>query len=350
MGFREALLRHIELLIIQNLIIDQPDIEYQNDISGYTNLYKLKLDSSGKIFKDPTISGDLPYINPYTTNKDERKKLNDYRENAYLAPRPANPGYHTSLRALHCRPIKNFDVTGLRHTRSQAIPGRLDLSDDNRSIKVQPRIISVEGGIDRGPVDNPPQAFLHIVSGEKDLDRPIRNTARKARLDHQVEYMKVAIDCVFRDICTPQPEDLIDGNGKYWLDQVQKGFSPPEIPEIELQPPVIMPSVPNPLSPTMPMMTTYPAEYHKTLNQQAVGFIEDIESLLDHSDLRFNPEGQVYSFGPDNSYQAWIMDVNMAMWGMLPEAGNSPTDTVRSIFTIEIHYPKIYSLQEPNTD
>ena len=70
--------------------------------------------------------------------------------------------------------------------------------------------------------------------------------------------------------------------------------------------------------------------YHKTINQQAVGFIEDIESLLDASDLRFNSEGKVYNFGSMGQYQAWIMDTSMAMWGMLPEAGNSPTDTVRS--------------------
>ena len=342
MGFREALLKHIELQIIQNLIIDNPEIEYQNDIEGYTNLYHLKFGSDGKIQPPPPGSVDLPYIDPYTDDDAKYKEWLKYRENAYLAPRISNPGYSTALRALHCRPIKNFDVTGLRHVQSQALPGRPPRKSDNPKSRGV-RIIDVTGGVDRGPVDNPPQAFLHIVSGEKDIDRPIRNTKRKARVDHQVEYMKVAIDCVFRDICTPQPEDHLLGNGKYWFNQIQKGFNPPEIPEIDLQSPVLMPP-PNPLSPTMPMMTTYTAEYHKTLNQQAVGFIEDIESLLDASDLRLNAEGQVYRFGPDNSYQAWIMDANLALWGMLPEAGNSPTDTVRSVFTIEIHYPKVYHL------
>ena len=46
MGFREALLKHIELQIIQNLIIDRPDIEYQNDVPGYEALNFLKFDSS----------------------------------------------------------------------------------------------------------------------------------------------------------------------------------------------------------------------------------------------------------------------------------------------------------------
>ena len=41
-------------------------------------------------------------------------------------------------------------------------------------------------------------------------------------------------------------------------------------------------------------------------------------------------------------YQADVRNVNLPRWGMLPDAENSPTDTIRCIFDLEIHYPKIY--------
>ena len=120
--------------------------------------------------------------------------------------------------------------------------------------------------------------------------------------------------------------------------------NPPDIPEIVLQNPAAMPMA-------MPPVTTYEPQYHRTINQQAVQFVQDIESLLDPEDMKVDQQSNNYRFGPasveypDGIYQAWVMNTNLAMWGMLPEAGNAPTDTVRCIFEFEVHYPKVYDLQ-----
>ena len=82
----------------------------------------------------------------------------------------------------------------------------------------------------------------------------------------------------------------------------------------------------------------YQPLYHKTINEQATGFVADMEYLL-------RPAGfgdRSFSFGPNDEYQAVVMNTNLAIWGMLPDSHNSPTDTVRCVFELEIHYPKAY--------
>ena len=162
MGFREAILQFIERQICDHLIIDEPDVPYQNQIAGYENLNRLR-----DITSDPGI-----VLAPSGTNT--------YDKESFLAPRRPKGHFSTALRRLLCRPIKNFDTTGLRQVNSLFA--------------------------DRKPIFKTPTAFLHIISGEKDIYWPQRNNPATSRLNYQVEYLKVAIDCVFRDLSEPQKE------------------------------------------------------------------------------------------------------------------------------------------------
>ena len=119
----------------------------------------------------------------------------------FQAPRsPKSNLYNTPLRALHCRPINTLDVTGRKVNQQSGN------SQSNSCI-----------------TDKPPQAFLHIISGEKDIYWPQRDAPNIGRLSNQIEYLKVGIDCVFRDEATPQPADNIIGNGDYWYNQICMG-------------------------------------------------------------------------------------------------------------------------------
>ena len=307
MGFREAILQYIEQQICDYLIIDEPDIPYQNQIAGYEDLNRLRnIESDPGTVLAPDLSG-----------------TNAYDMQSFLVPRRPKDHFSTALRQLYCRPIKNFDSTGLRQVKKLFR--------------------------DREPILQTPTAFLHIISGEKDIYWPQRNRPATSRLNYQVEYLKVAIDCVFRDLSEPQNELLIRpsdtagempkpwlGNGKYWSDQKKacNNIDPIDISGLT----------------GLPM--GYQPEYYKTINQQATGFVQDIESLLDPTDIRNRPvagmpsspdTAQTFNFGENNAFSADVRNTNLAIWGMLPESGNSPTDTVRCVFELEIHYPKIYS-------
>ena len=305
MGFRETILKIIEEQVCKMVLNDDSDIAFQNDIPGYENLYALQPIGPNKEFQiDPSIM--LPIIrnsqNRLVTNSGgllSKEKI----ENSYKAPRIQNSSFTSFIRRLYCRPIKNFDVTGLRPQSGRFSKERIDPEDFDRQIS------------------NSPSAFLHIVTGEKDIYWPQRNNPAKSRLDDQVEYLKIAIDCVLKNEAEIDKAGGITGNGECWQKLTDRCLPVPELPEIDLQ---------NPLS------GKYRPEYHKTINQQATQFIEDVESLLVLGPFR----NRTYRYGPNHEKEARVMNTNLAIWGMLPEASNSPTDTVRAVFELEIHYPK----------
>ena len=303
MDFRSKILKRIEKKIITQLVIENPDEEYQNQIAGYENLDQLKL---GATNTDPiTISST---------------------GTTYKAPRRPNlDGYNTPLRALHCRPIQSFDVTGLRASAPIGVAAPPGSRSKSKSKSGLPGMT--------------PQAFLHIISGEKDIYWPQRNAPNVGRLDNQIEYLKIGIDCVLRDETGTDPalKSEYPGNGEYWWEEILNGRDPMDLPSIQLQQlnPV------NPLAPS-PTNLEYQPQYHKTINEQAVGFVTDMERLLNPGSIRLTEQGTNYTFGPNNEYEAQILNTNLAIWGMLPEAGNAPTDTVRCIFELEVHYPKVY--------
>ena len=293
-GFREAILEYIKKLICDNLVLQEdPEIRFQNDVEGYENLYRLKF-----LGEDKKIILDFP-SRIITTPTDTDK------QNVFYAPRhPFKDGFNTSLRALYNRPLQNSDVTGL-------ISG----SESPFTIRT-------------------PAVFIHIIDGEKDIYWPQRNNAVTSRLGYQVEYLKVAIDCVLRDETEAEPTLNILGNGSYWKDQTQKCIELPDLPQVILAD-----------------GTSYQPTYHRTINDQAVGFVEDLELLLDPQEIRSRPipgmpsqsEAQTFNFGPNGQYHADVRNTNLAIWGMLPDSQNSPTDTVRCIFELEIHYPKTHN-------
>ena len=109
-GFREQLLKIIENQIITKLVIPDPEIDFQNDIPGYGNLYNLKFTGSkqdGQIIlntanpivtgvsDDDNTKGQLlgcrwkSVIGPTVTSK-----------YSFLAPRQPRTGYSTPLRYL----------------------------------------------------------------------------------------------------------------------------------------------------------------------------------------------------------------------------------------------------------
>ena len=329
-GFREQLLRIIEDDIIDNLVIqDLDEYPYQNDVPGYGNLYRLKftgLDQEGPILidtsPDPRLvrSGETIISGVSMDGRLEGPTGNPVpgtsTKNTFLAPRQPKAGFSTTLANLFCRPIKNFDVTGLR-------PG------------------GITGGPDRGGCLESGTAFLHIIDGEKDIYWPQRNNPAAGRLDRQVEYLKIAIDCVFRDLAEPQ-KDIRDKNGNYWIgngkdwrNRIAMGNDPLPLQYIYLT--EDRPTTP-PSEDWQRTGEIYQPRYYRTINQQAVQFVEDVEMILNPDKFRKKP----FRFGAEKQYEAVVMNTNLAVWGMLPEAGNSPTDTVRCVFELEIHYPKGY--------
>ena len=275
-GFREAILNDIETRICNQLIIDEPTVEFQNDIAGYQNLYRLKFNQNDQVVIG--TQGNIPSVVP-----------NSEKENAYMAPRrPKIDGYSTPLRKLYCRPITNKDVTGIRNRGNRVLF---------------------------------PTAFVHIIDGEKDIYWPQRNNPVQGRLNHQVEYLKVAIDCVLRNEAEPDPATNTLGNGEYWKRLIEQALPIPALDAIHLQ----------------GLLTgTYQPQYHRTINQQSVQFVQDLELLLQPETFR----SRTYKYGLNDRFEASVMNVNLAIWGMLPDSQNSPTDTVRCVFELEIHYPK----------
>ena len=298
MGFREAILKLIEDQV-RKLIIPQPVMVCQNDIDGYQNLYQLK-------FSGPDASGPITKSSDHISIDSSGRVDQSSKMNSYLAPRIPNAGYSTPLRYLHCRPIQNWDVTGLRPGGARA------------------------RGPDIRPISGAPTAFLHIITGEKDIYWPQRNNPAEGRLGDQIEYLKIAIYCVLRNEAEYEKASNTIGNGQLWNNQVNSGVSPSALPEIDLID--TSQSIRTLFHPTR----KYETFYHKTINQQAVGFVEDLESLLVVGPFR----NQVYSYGLNHEKQARVMNTLLPIWGMLPDAGNSPTDTVRCVFELEIHYPK----------
>lgn len=278
MNFRNAVLNDIRKRICDHLIIPEPKVTFQNFISGYSNLDDLKFDR------------DTQEVQLSPTNAD----------GIFYAPRRANSGFNTALRSVQDRPIKNFDVTGLRPASATGVPERIEN--------------------DPAPA---PTTFIHIVEARKDIDPPGRTNAQPGRLDQRIEYLELAIDCVLRDD-TYQPETNRKGNGLLWKNQNDLCIPISELPEINLQ---------------SPETGTYRTEYHKTINNQATGFVEDMESILNPGTQR-----RVVNFGASMELEAVINNVIFTQWGMLPQSSNTPTDTVRCLFVIEIRYPTIYSL------
>ena len=81
MGFREAILLFIEKQLCDNLIIDEPDVPFQNQITGYEDLNRLR-----DIRSDAALS-----VTPSNT----------YDTQSYLAPRRPKDNFSTPLRRLY---------------------------------------------------------------------------------------------------------------------------------------------------------------------------------------------------------------------------------------------------------
>lgn len=277
MGFRSKLLTWIYNQLCQ-LIIDEPEISYQNDISGYSDLNNLNIGD-----KNSQIS-----------------KIGSNVNNRYFAPRQPNTNFNTPLRKLYNRPITQNDVSGLRTETKQR--GNADLTL---------------------PLINTPSAFLHIVTAEKDLYFPSRRIPAEGRLRDQIEFLKIGVDCVLRDETEPIPGTGFQGNGKFWKKQIEDCVDPIEFP-------VTISTIPPTTPPYRPL-------YYRSINHQAADFVEDTERILNATavrDLRL-------SYGPNNEAEARVMNIILGIWGMLPDSENSPTDTVRCIFELEVHYPKV---------
>ena len=215
--------------------------------------------------------------------------------NTYLVPRrPKLPEFNTPLRSLLNRPITQVDVAGLKVDSSKK------------------------------PLINTPSAFMHIVTAEKDLYFPSRRIPADGRIKDQIEFLKIGIDCVLRDETDPIIGTSFEGNGKYWHNQIKLCTDMTVVKEL---PDITGLSLPQ----------GYVVPYHKPINQQAVGFVEDTERILNAGTFRQH----TYKYGPNEENEAVVMNVLLAIWGMLPDAENSPTDTVRCVYEFEIHYPKI---------
>ena len=268
MGFRGQILNWIYNQLCINLLIDNPEESYQNAINP--DLNNLKIGD-----KTHQISITAP-------------------GNKYLAPRqPKLLEFSTPLRRLYNRPTTQNDVTGLK----------------------------VENGF---PKVITPSAFIHIVTAEKDLYFPSRRIPAEGRLNDQIEFLKIGIDCVLRDETEPIAGTSFQGNGEFWKEQVKDCVDP--IPPIET-------------------VNGYQPLYYRPINQQATDFVEDTERILSAGTLR----NMVFQYGPPNpttnqQAEAKVMNVILGIWGMLPNSENSPTDTVRCIYELEIHYPKVPGL------
>ena len=322
--WRKKILRYMEDQICM-LMVPERHLRFENDVNPELDYYHFSGDNGRGPIQHAGWDPECP--GPPS------------RANRFMAPRNPNPGFNTPLRHFISNPIKNEDLTGI--------------NKDNKT----------------------PAIYLQVYGGVQDPSQSPQPSQRpQGRLDHSVETMQFVVHGVFRDDSKPQLDILCDfenpknnedpdntrvrkrrskerkesppdrglypwyGNGYEWQDKkegcqrIQNLMQYWEDRRLEL-----------PSTPPVPE-----ARWHRTMNEQIVDFIDDIEFLLNIANLRSIRVDTLLGAHPpvdpkdlttlaDND--AFISKAWWGTWQCYKMAENNPINVVSLPLIMEVHFP-----------
>ena len=347
MAWRQQILDYLEKQICSTLMVSNPDKQFENEIN--TGLDHLMVHNTGDI--------------PVTLESSSVDELED-RFYVPRVPMPCGDGErrNTAIRYFFSRPIDDKNLTGYEAN------------------------------------DRVPAVYLQVFGGRQDTGNYGMSTPEAGRLDHQIEYFTFIIHGVFRDrtydtsLTIPGNADKSwKGNGAIWKRLKDGCQFIPGLPDISGVPNTkwriklnqsignLLPSEVTVTSNTVidvdpkcketeyyditlqtavaslsagditiaragisvvstppedaPMAVKY--DYWKTINEQVLGFVEDIQSVVSLT--------HITSIAPEIEglrQDTFISNTYWGDWAMLPKAENSPVDQVSLPLIIKVHYPK----------
>ena len=351
MAWRRQILSYLEEQICTTLMVDRPELAFENDINPALNRLKVQNRNAIPITEEST---DVPV--------NER----------FWAPRVANScgvdRWNTPLRHFFSRPVNDKDLTGSQET------------------------------------DRVPAAYLQVLGGRQDTGNYGMSAPEPGRLDHQIEYFTFIIHGVFRDRTTREsgienPKITAEmnvsrtwiGNGAVWGDLKSKCQFIPGLPDLSSVPNTkwrirlsekvgnLLPSevtvtsntvidvspkcketdyyditlgtavanltagditiarsgVTVKATPQEDAPTSVKYDYWRSINEQVIGFVEDIQSVVSLT--------HVTSIAPEIEglrQDTFISNTYWGDWAMTPKAENSPVETVSLPLIVKVHYPK----------
>ena len=320
--WRNKILRYVEDQICM-MMIPQREHRFENEVNPDLNYYHFA-DNEGK--------GPIQY---HVVHDEMAQVTNSPppRKNRFMAPRNPIPGFNTPLRHFISNPIKNEDMTGI--------------NTDNKT----------------------PAIYLQVFGGVQDPNtNPHERPPTQGRLDHSVETFQLIIHGVFRDDSKPRMEQQCDyenpndpkdpdntkirkrknkqdqglynwyGNGYDWqnkkegCERIQNLMAYLEDRRLEL-----------PSNPPVPEM-----RWHRSMNEQIIDFIDDIEYLLNVANLqRIRVDtlmgGQAPSDPSDMTTladnDAFISKAWFGNWQLFKMSKNSPVNVVSFPLIMQVHFP-----------
>lgn len=354
MAWRQEILKYLEDQICHTLMVSQPQHAFENDLEPNSPLNRLKVHNTGD--------------KPVTEESSEVRA--DQRFCVPRVPNACGNGterFNTPLRHFFSRPVDDKDLTGAEETDRvpaiylQAFGGRQDTGSQGMSAP------------EPGRLDHQIEYLTFIIHGIF-RDRTTRDSAilnpkvTPAMVQDGMSDTWVGNGNVWRDLknqCEfiPGLPDLSSTPTTRW----QLVFDPNEDPvecllashitilgntvlevhpigratrcyDITLETPVANLTVGDiTISSTSTTFTVHRINYNywRTMNEQALGFIDDIQSVVSLT--------HIMSIAPQiegTRQDTFISNTHWGDWAMLPKAENSPVDQVSLPLIIKVHYPK----------
>lgn len=296
MDWRLEVLAYIEQQLCI-LMVNDPEKEFENDI-------------------DPELNGLTFNTNTQTIELNGQPALE--QNNTYLAPRVPKLGgsnmgrFNTPIRSFLSQPVKPEDVASI---------------DSRKRRRKNQR--NLNNGL--------PAMFLQIAGGTSDIRGPAFNESNETpgRIGQQIEYFEFNILGVFRDRtwdptlpseCTDNPNHHWKGNGRAWFDARRRCQKLPPFPDLS----------------GLQESNSMAVNYWRPVNQQALGFVHDVQLLLDLAHITaINP--MIQNQMPTRSGDTFIMNTYWGDWIMLPNTQNSPVEVVSVPLILKVYHPKSYN-------
>ena len=269
---------------ISGLLVDDPQKQFENECDKRYNQFKFK-DKVGPIF----LSND-----------------DTYTDDTFACPRLPREGFFTPQRFIY------------------------------RKLNYREAISKAE---------HEPSVFIHIISGQKDTNNPLLEPRQTGRINWARDYLDIAINCVLkdetipednrkipRDLCKPkQGEDLYPylGNGQMWADQNRRALVVQDLSKL-----VRLPSDPFDSNTESRQMFQRAPQFHRDFDDQATGFIQDLENLIEYNTI--TPVNE--QFLVNNESDVLILNVDIVQYGPIPDINNTPTNVFTCICRVEFYY------------
>ena len=353
MAWRQQILDYLERQICLPLMVSQPQHAFENDLDPNSPLNLLKVHNSG--------------------DKPVTLETSDVREDQrFWAPRIPNPcgsgteRFNTPLRHFFSRPVDDKDLTGAEETDRvpaiylQAFGGRQDTGSQGMSTPEPGRLdhqieylTFIIHGIfrDRTTRDSAilnPHVTAEMVQGgmsdtwlgNGNVWRDLKNRCEFIPgLPDQSSVPTTRWQLIFTaDVeCLLPTHITISGNRVLEVHPIGRAT---KCYDITLETAVAdLPRASVTFTPAGPVLASDPQRinynYWRTMNEQALGFVSDIQSVVSLTHLM--------SIAPEiegTRQDTFISNAHWGDWAMLPKAENSPVDQVSLPLIVKVHYPK----------